>query len=84
MNTVYLNLSIVWSTKETVTKIGHITKINSTRIYHVVCQEQLNEALAVITSKIDKEDKVYFKNYRTSWELANVEVQLKPAKPSTA
>eukprot|EP00957_Ditylum_brightwellii_P119720 9134278-Ditylum_brightwellii.AAC.1 len=65
-----------------VTKIGHITKINPTRIYHMACQEQLNKALAVVASEVDEEDKSYLKNYGTSWELANFEVQLKPAKPN--
>eukprot|EP00957_Ditylum_brightwellii_P158495 12064451-Ditylum_brightwellii.AAC.1 len=65
-----------------VTKIGHITKINPMHIYCVVCQEQLNEALAVVTSELDKEDKAYFQNYGTTWELANFEVHLKPAKPN--
>eukprot|EP00957_Ditylum_brightwellii_P016355 1229736-Ditylum_brightwellii.AAC.1 len=82
MNNIYLNMTIFRNTKETVTKIGHITKINPTRIYCVACQEQLNKALAVVTSELVKEDKTYFRNYGTSWELANFEVQLKPAKPS--
>eukprot|EP00957_Ditylum_brightwellii_P207569 15353546-Ditylum_brightwellii.AAC.1 len=35
--------------------------------------EQLNEALAAVASELDKEDKMYFKNYGTSRELANFE-----------
>eukprot|EP00957_Ditylum_brightwellii_P050561 3834183-Ditylum_brightwellii.AAC.1 len=46
------------------------------------CQEQLNKALAVVASEVDKEDKTYFLNYATMWELANFGVQLKPVKPS--
>eukprot|EP00957_Ditylum_brightwellii_P203875 15336620-Ditylum_brightwellii.AAC.1 len=82
MNNIYLNIMIFRNTKETVTKIGHITKINPTRFYHAACQEQLNEALAVVASEVDKEDKTYFKNYGTSWESANFKVQLRPEKPS--
>eukprot|EP00957_Ditylum_brightwellii_P146527 11155663-Ditylum_brightwellii.AAC.1 len=52
------------------------------RIYCAACQEQLNEALAVVASEVGNEDKTYLKNYRTSWELANFDVQLKPAKSS--
>eukprot|EP00957_Ditylum_brightwellii_P055445 4201043-Ditylum_brightwellii.AAC.2 len=63
-------------------KIGHIMKINPTRIYHVACQEQVNKVLVVVASEVDEEDKTYFKNYGASWELANFEVQLKPVKPS--
>eukprot|EP00957_Ditylum_brightwellii_P175105 13332226-Ditylum_brightwellii.AAC.1 len=82
MNDIYLNMTTFRNTKEAVTKIGHITKINPTRIYRVACQEQLNDALAVIASELNEEDKTYFKNYGRSWELANFEVHLKPAKPS--
>eukprot|EP00957_Ditylum_brightwellii_P126207 9621786-Ditylum_brightwellii.AAC.1 len=74
INNIYLNMTILRTTKETVTKIGHITKINPTRIYHAACQEQLNKALAVVVSELDEEDKTYFKNYGTPWELANFKV----------
>eukprot|EP00957_Ditylum_brightwellii_P044615 3382847-Ditylum_brightwellii.AAC.1 len=82
MNNIDLNITIFRNTKETVTKIGHAIKINPMQIYCVAYQEQLNKALALLASEVDKEDKTYFKNYRMSWELANFEVQLKPAKPS--
>eukprot|EP00957_Ditylum_brightwellii_P128680 9815938-Ditylum_brightwellii.AAC.1 len=82
MSNVYLNMTIFWNTKETVTTTGHITKINSKHTYQAACQEQLNKALAVVTSELDEEDKTYFQNYRTTWELANFKVQLKPAKPN--
>ena len=75
-------MTIFRNSKETVMMIGQITKINPTRIYCATCQEQLKEALAVVASEGDKEDKTYLKKYGTSWELANFEVQLKPAKPS--
>eukprot|EP00957_Ditylum_brightwellii_P183374 13968299-Ditylum_brightwellii.AAC.1 len=81
MNNIYLNVTIFRNTKETVTKIEHITKINPTRIYHAACQEQLSKALAVVALEVDKEDTTYFKNYGMLWELANFDVQLKPAKP---
>eukprot|EP00957_Ditylum_brightwellii_P101588 7742089-Ditylum_brightwellii.AAC.1 len=80
INNTYLNMTIFKSTKETVTEIGHLIKINPTQIYHVACQEQLNDALAIIVSELDERDKTYFQNYGTSWEIANFEVQLKPAK----
>eukprot|EP00957_Ditylum_brightwellii_P057490 4358782-Ditylum_brightwellii.AAC.1 len=51
-------------------------------IYHAACQEQLNKVLAVVALEVDNDNKMYFKNYRTSWELANVDVHLKPEKPS--
>eukprot|EP00957_Ditylum_brightwellii_P179459 13670918-Ditylum_brightwellii.AAC.1 len=82
MNNIYLNITIFRSTKETVTKIGHITKINPMKSYCVTCQEQLNKALVVVALEVNKEDTTYFKNYGTLWELANFNVQLKPAKPS--
>ena len=56
-------MAIFQNTKETVTKIGCITKINPTRIYHAACQEQLNEVLAVVALEVDNEDTMYFKNY---------------------
>eukprot|EP00957_Ditylum_brightwellii_P080073 6089842-Ditylum_brightwellii.AAC.1 len=68
MSNIYLNMTIFRSTKKTVSKIGYITKINSTRIYHAACQEQLNPVLVVVASEVDKEDKTYFKNYGMSWE----------------
>eukprot|EP00957_Ditylum_brightwellii_P049290 3740139-Ditylum_brightwellii.AAC.1 len=71
MNNIYLNMIIFWNTKETVTKIGHITKIDLMCIYQAVCQEQLNEALAIVASELDEEDETYFQNYRIAWELAN-------------
>eukprot|EP00957_Ditylum_brightwellii_P130339 9942845-Ditylum_brightwellii.AAC.1 len=66
-------MTIFRNTKETVTKIGQITKIKPTRIYCAACQDQLNEVLTVVASEVNKEDKSYFKNYGTSWELANFE-----------
>eukprot|EP00957_Ditylum_brightwellii_P053045 4021776-Ditylum_brightwellii.AAC.2 len=56
MNTIYLNMTIFKNTKETVTKIGHKTKINPTRIYHATCQEQLNKALALAALEVNEED----------------------------
>eukprot|EP00957_Ditylum_brightwellii_P080303 6107698-Ditylum_brightwellii.AAC.1 len=78
MKNIYLNMTIFRNTKETVTKIGHTSKINPMRIYHAACQEQLNKALPVVALEVDKEVTTHFKNYRTSWELANFDVQLKP------
>eukprot|EP00957_Ditylum_brightwellii_P207958 15355294-Ditylum_brightwellii.AAC.1 len=56
--------------------------INPICIYRAACQEQFNKALAVVASEVDKEDKTYFWNYGTMWELANFNVQLKPANPN--
>eukprot|EP00957_Ditylum_brightwellii_P199745 15227245-Ditylum_brightwellii.AAC.1 len=66
-------MAIFRHTKETVTKIRHITKINPTTIYCAACQEQLNKALTVVASEVDKEDAMHFKNYGMPWELANIE-----------
>eukprot|EP00957_Ditylum_brightwellii_P156795 11934138-Ditylum_brightwellii.AAC.1 len=51
--------------------------INPTCIYRVACQEHLNEALATVASKLHKEDPTYFSNYRTTWETADYDVQIK-------
>eukprot|EP00957_Ditylum_brightwellii_P180760 13770767-Ditylum_brightwellii.AAC.1 len=51
--------------------------INPTRIYHVAYQEHLNEALATVASKLHKEDPTYFPKYRTTWEAAGYDVQIK-------
>eukprot|EP00957_Ditylum_brightwellii_P120359 9183608-Ditylum_brightwellii.AAC.1 len=61
MNNIYLNMTIFRNTKETVTKIGHLTKINPMQIYCTAYQEQLNEALAVVASELDTEENIYFK-----------------------
>eukprot|EP00957_Ditylum_brightwellii_P070471 5354307-Ditylum_brightwellii.AAC.1 len=52
--------------------ILHITGFILFRTFKT-CQEQMNEALAVVASELDKEDKTYFQNYMASWELANFE-----------
>eukprot|EP00957_Ditylum_brightwellii_P001185 93266-Ditylum_brightwellii.AAC.1 len=56
MNNIYLNMAIFHNTKETVTKIGHITNTNPTKIYKAACQENLNNALSVVASELNKED----------------------------
>eukprot|EP00957_Ditylum_brightwellii_P166557 12678434-Ditylum_brightwellii.AAC.1 len=53
--------------KETVTRIGYLTKINPVRIYCANCQEQLNEALDIVAAKIEQEDNAHFQNYGTKW-----------------
>eukprot|EP00957_Ditylum_brightwellii_P148338 11293516-Ditylum_brightwellii.AAC.1 len=75
-------MTIFCNTKETVTKIGHLTKINPTKIHRTACQENLNNALSAVTSELNKEDAEYFADYGTTWDTANYLVQLKPAKPT--
>eukprot|EP00957_Ditylum_brightwellii_P038059 2878958-Ditylum_brightwellii.AAC.1 len=84
MNNIYLNMTIFHNTKETVTKIGHLTKINLTKMYRAACQENLNNVLLVVTSELNKEDVEYFAGYGTTWDMENYLVQLKPAKPNIA
>eukprot|EP00957_Ditylum_brightwellii_P190764 14522662-Ditylum_brightwellii.AAC.1 len=71
MNNIYLNMTIFCNAKETVTKIGHLTKINPTKIYRVACQENINDALSVVASELNKEDAKYFAGYGTTWNTAN-------------
>eukprot|EP00957_Ditylum_brightwellii_P073935 5618137-Ditylum_brightwellii.AAC.1 len=80
MSNIYLNMTIFCNTKETVTKISHLTKINPTKIYRAACQENLNDTLSVVTSELNKEDAEYFAGYRTMWDTEKYLVQLKPAK----
>eukprot|EP00957_Ditylum_brightwellii_P169830 12926503-Ditylum_brightwellii.AAC.1 len=75
-------MMIFHNTKETVTRIGYLTMINPKRIYCAACQEHLNEALDTAALELDKENKNYFADYETAWELANYNVQLKPTMPS--
>eukprot|EP00957_Ditylum_brightwellii_P097503 7426234-Ditylum_brightwellii.AAC.1 len=75
-------MMIFRNTKETVTRIGHLTMIHLKRIYHAACQEHLNKALATVVLELDEENKNYFSDYGTMWELANDDVQLKPNVPS--
>eukprot|EP00957_Ditylum_brightwellii_P118467 9035113-Ditylum_brightwellii.AAC.1 len=75
MNNIYLNMTIFCNTKETVTKIGHLTSTDLTKIYRASCQENLNDALSVVASKLNTEDV-------TMWDMENYLVQLKPAKPN--
>eukprot|EP00957_Ditylum_brightwellii_P161967 12331359-Ditylum_brightwellii.AAC.1 len=51
--------------------------INPIHIYHVACQEHLNESLATVASELHKEDPTYFPNYGTTWETAYYNVQIK-------
>eukprot|EP00957_Ditylum_brightwellii_P117780 8985432-Ditylum_brightwellii.AAC.1 len=75
-------MMIFRNTKETVTRIGYLMIIHPKWIYQAVCQEHLNKALVTVTSELDKENKNYFADYGTTWELANYDVQLKPTMPS--
>eukprot|EP00957_Ditylum_brightwellii_P126432 9637826-Ditylum_brightwellii.AAC.1 len=65
--------------KETVMRIGHLTKINPVQIYHANCQEQLNEALDITSAEVEQEDNAYFQNYGTTMVEANYKVQIKPS-----
>eukprot|EP00957_Ditylum_brightwellii_P052902 4011154-Ditylum_brightwellii.AAC.1 len=51
--------------------------INPTHIYRAACQEHLNEALATVASELHKEDPAYLSNYRTTWETADYNIQIK-------
>eukprot|EP00957_Ditylum_brightwellii_P135926 10367370-Ditylum_brightwellii.AAC.1 len=82
MNNIYFNITIFHNTKETVTKIGHLTKINLTKMYRAAYQENLNSALSVVTSELNKKDTEYFAGYGTTRGMANYSVHLKPAKPN--
>eukprot|EP00957_Ditylum_brightwellii_P017964 1353231-Ditylum_brightwellii.AAC.1 len=82
INNIYLNMTIFCNTKETMAKIGHLTKINLTKIYRAACQENLNNMLSVLTSELNKEDAEYFAGNGTTWGMENYSVQLKPAKPN--
>eukprot|EP00957_Ditylum_brightwellii_P093118 7089263-Ditylum_brightwellii.AAC.1 len=75
-------MTIFCNTKETVTKIGHLTKINPTKIYRATCQENLNDALSVVALELNKEDGENFAGHGTTWGMTNYLVQLKPAKPN--
>eukprot|EP00957_Ditylum_brightwellii_P052915 4011976-Ditylum_brightwellii.AAC.1 len=70
------------NTKETVTRIGYLTMIHPKQIHHAACQEHLNKALATVASELEEENKNYFSEYGTTWELANYNVQLKSTTPS--
>eukprot|EP00957_Ditylum_brightwellii_P086360 6571788-Ditylum_brightwellii.AAC.1 len=74
-------MTIFRNTKETITRIGYITMIHPKQIYQAACQEHLNKALTTVALELDKENKNYFADYRTTWELANYDVQLKPTTP---
>eukprot|EP00957_Ditylum_brightwellii_P068265 5182805-Ditylum_brightwellii.AAC.1 len=64
-----------------VTRIRNLTTIHPKQIYHAACQEHINKALATVASKLDEENKNYFSDYGTTWELANYNVQLKLNTP---
>eukprot|EP00957_Ditylum_brightwellii_P008983 679245-Ditylum_brightwellii.AAC.1 len=55
-------MMIFYNMKETITKIGHLTKINLVKIYCANCQEQLNKALDIVAVKVEQEDNSYFQN----------------------
>eukprot|EP00957_Ditylum_brightwellii_P201619 15326431-Ditylum_brightwellii.AAC.1 len=70
MNKVFMNMTIFCNSKETVTNIGCLTKINPERIYRAKCNEQLNKALTVVSYKVDKADPMYLQHYRTKVKTA--------------
>eukprot|EP00957_Ditylum_brightwellii_P166274 12658327-Ditylum_brightwellii.AAC.1 len=71
MNNIYLNMTIFCNKKEMVTKIGHLTNINLTKIYRAACQENLNDVLSVVASEFNKGDADYFAGYRTTRDMEN-------------
>eukprot|EP00957_Ditylum_brightwellii_P117122 8932934-Ditylum_brightwellii.AAC.1 len=75
-------MTIICNTKETVTKIGHLNKINPMQIYQVSCQEQLNEALNIVAAEVEQEFDSYFQKYRTTIVEANYKVHIDLSKPS--
>eukprot|EP00957_Ditylum_brightwellii_P058712 4452181-Ditylum_brightwellii.AAC.1 len=75
-------MTIFHNTKETVSRIGYLMMIHPERIYQAASQEHLNEALAKVASGLDRENKSYFADYGTTWELADYDVQLKLTTPS--
>eukprot|EP00957_Ditylum_brightwellii_P002568 196886-Ditylum_brightwellii.AAC.1 len=75
-------MTIFCNTKETVTRIRHLTMIHPKWIYRAAGQEHLNKALAMVALELDEEKKNCFYDYGTMWELANYNVQLKPTTSS--
>eukprot|EP00957_Ditylum_brightwellii_P063816 4843019-Ditylum_brightwellii.AAC.1 len=64
-------MMIFFNTKETVTRIGHLTKINPVQMYRGTCQDQLNEALDIVAAEVEQENNSYFQNYRTTMVKTN-------------
>eukprot|EP00957_Ditylum_brightwellii_P018217 1372639-Ditylum_brightwellii.AAC.1 len=56
--------------------------IHPKQIYQAACQEHLDKTLATVALELNKENKNYFADYGTTWELANYGIQLKPTMPS--
>eukprot|EP00957_Ditylum_brightwellii_P069305 5261558-Ditylum_brightwellii.AAC.1 len=73
-------MMIFHNTKETVMRIGYLTKINPVWIYCTNCQEQLNKVLDILVVEVEQEDDAHFQNYGTTMVEANYEVQIKPSK----
>eukprot|EP00957_Ditylum_brightwellii_P016477 1238323-Ditylum_brightwellii.AAC.1 len=67
-------MTVFCNTKETVTRIGYLTKINPVRIYCVNCQEQLNKDLDIVAAEVEQEDDAYFQNYSTTMVEMNYKV----------
>eukprot|EP00957_Ditylum_brightwellii_P020275 1530397-Ditylum_brightwellii.AAC.1 len=74
-------MTILCNTKEMVTRIGYLTKINPVWIYYANYQEQLNKALNIVAAEVKQEDYAYFHNYGATMEEANYKVQTKLPKP---
>eukprot|EP00957_Ditylum_brightwellii_P211131 15365791-Ditylum_brightwellii.AAC.1 len=81
LNNIILNVMIFCNTKETVIRIGYLTKISLVRIYYANCQEQLNNTLDIVAAEVEQEDDAYFQNNDTTVVEANYKVQIKPSKP---
>eukprot|EP00957_Ditylum_brightwellii_P130615 9964283-Ditylum_brightwellii.AAC.1 len=74
-------MMIFCNTKETIMRIGHLTKTNPVQIYHDNCQEQWNNVLDIVVVEVEQEDNAQFHNYGTTMVEANYKVQIKLSKP---
>ena len=57
---IYMNMTNYHNRKDVITKIFHITKIDPTKYYRNIYEENLNEVFDIMVYEVTDEDTPYF------------------------
>eukprot|EP00957_Ditylum_brightwellii_P167024 12715478-Ditylum_brightwellii.AAC.1 len=82
-NQVFINMTIYWSSKDTVVMIGHLTSANQKAVHCLGYQDDINDLFDKSLNKLKEEDQEeYLVTYGTNMEDAVYDIQICTGNPN--
>ena len=82
-NQMFPSKTIFRSTKESIQCIDNLTNMNPTKVDSVAYQEIINQLLVGVAKEKEEENNLFYEGYKTSAELAKIDVQIRISNPTT-